>query len=132
MISKNVMELEEVVPAQSAGELRQKLLAEGTEVVMSMLEQAKTGRGLRPSFHPESQAKVWDVISTILIKTTEKQKVDAKNTSDVLGLLKDGVITIAEAKELVAMFAIITGDDGGTESESGKRLIIEIAQGGAK
>lgn len=112
--------------------LKESLLKNGADVLLAVISQAKDGSSRHPNAHPASQNKVWDALIPILQKVAERESIVAASNADVLNLLKLGKVNVDEAKELVAILAIVNSPE--TSSGSGdvaKKLIIEIASGGA-
>jgi len=115
-----------------AEELRLALLEKGETVLLSVISAAIDGKSINPTHHPDSQNKVWEAIIPILQNTAESKKIAAKTNADVLNLVSKGDITLAEAKEMVSLLALINSPElSGEDSNNTKKLIIEIATGGA-
>ena len=108
------------------------LLEKGETVLLSVISAAIDGKSINPTHHPDSQNKVWEAIIPILQNTAESKKIAAKTNADVLNLVSKGDITLAEAKEMVSLLALINSPElSGEDSNNTKKLIIEIATGGA-
>lgn len=74
-----------------------------------------------------------DIVRTMmeLIKAeSDIKKIQVKNTADVLKALSSGDMSIRDAKEMVVLLAMINGETG--DPESTQKIIIQIAEGGAK
>lgn len=111
--------------------VKQKFIEEGQKVLQYELDLAV---GNAPSLHAGkiNTAKHAVIVATMLelIKAdTDIQKINVKNTADILKAIGEGKITITDAKEMVSLLALI---DGKTEDNVvSDKLIIEIARGGA-
>ena len=114
-------------------QLKETLLEEGKDVLLAVIEQARDGNTRHPNAHPSSQIKVWDALMPILQRVSEREKIVAQSNADVLELLKKGAVNITEAKELVALLTLMNNTVGDDENDSAetKKIIIEIATGGA-
>ena len=77
--------------------------------------------------NPVHHAKFVEAILALIKADTDIQKIQVKNTADVLTAIGKGQMTIVDAKEMVSLFAMINGDVGKPEENS--RIIIEIAKG---
>ena len=112
--------------------LKETLLSKGKDVLLAVIDQAKDGNSRHPHAHVPSQIKVWDALIPILQKVAERETIVASTNAEVLILLGKGKVTVGEAKELVAMLAMVNDPNyDGSETSDTKKLIIEIASGGA-
>jgi len=75
-------------------------------------------------FHP----KIINTMLELIKADTDIQKIQVKNTADILNAISKGQMNINDAKEMVSLLALINGDTG-DESNDTKKIIIEIAQG---
>lgn len=115
---------------KSPKELKNLLLSEAEEVIRSVVSAAKDGSEVNPGYDPIAQRLVWDAVIPMIQNLSEKDKLIAKNTDDILQLLADGDITVQEAKDLVFMVNMINNPTGTPEEGEGvSKLIIEIEDG---
>ena len=69
-------------------------------------------------------------LSEMIKQDTEIKKIEAKTTGEVLDAISKGKISIGEARQMVSLLSLIR-DNNGDGSPEEKRIIIEIAKGGA-
>ncbi len=93
----------------NAKQLRQILLNEAEDIVKEKIAQAKGKSGpLGHTSHTnmkKEQDKIWDVLVPIIQQANDTQRVEAESTHDVIGLLKEGTVSFAEAKDLMHMLS---------------------------
>ena len=65
---------------------------------------------------------MWPTVSTLITSSADRQKLDAKSTSDVIGMLREGTLSILEAKDLMSMLSIQS------DIEDIKALLVKVNQ----
>jgi len=79
--------------------LRAEFIREAKPVMDAYLDVSK-GTGVLKG-NKEINAKVWDVLSQIILQADDLRKIHATTHTDILKLLRRGKVTISEAKELM-------------------------------
>lgn len=92
---------------ESAKKIRQDFIEGVTPFVKDYVAVAR-GEGVMPHLDKDARAAVWDVAKQIILEAGDQQKIKAKNTTQVLALLKAGKVSVAEAKDLMTMLDIKT------------------------
>ncbi len=88
------------------------LILSGSRLVIKDLLTLATGQpnpdvpeGRRIGVDDKARKMVMNAIIPMLQQAGDVQKVEAESTQDVIGLLKEGVVTFVEAKELMQMLS---------------------------
>ncbi len=81
------------------------------------------------SFHTGNRKLMVGILLDLIKVETDIQKIQAKNSADVLKAVAAGSMNIKDAKEMVSLLAMIDGKTGDTEVNN--KIIIEIAKGEA-
>lgn len=73
--------------------------------------------------------KIVDAMLDLIKAESDIQKIQVKNTADVLDAIAKGKMSIQDAARMVSLLAIINGEVG--DSKETNKIVIEIATGGA-
>jgi hypothetical protein len=92
----------------NASEMRHLLLTNSKDVILQIVANAKgedgpLGKEAWGKYAEASQKKIWDAVIPMLQQAGDLQKVTASNHSGIIQCLKDGVISIKDAKELMGI-----------------------------
>jgi len=110
--------------------IKQDFIKQGQKVLEYELALAVGDNiSLDPSeINVQSHPKIINTMLDLIKADTDIQKIQVKNTADILNAISKGDMNIKDAKEMVSLLALINGDTG-DESNDTKKIIIEIAQG---
>ena len=82
-------------------EIRKAFLDDSQEVLKELRCRMLGKVGDHPGADTNLMLKYYDVVSDIIRQADDQQRINTKNTSDILTLLKRGKVSITEAKELM-------------------------------
>lgn len=113
-------------------DVKKEFIAEGRKILQHELAVATGGKSELDvsKISNVHHAKFVGAMLDLIRAEVDIQKINAKNTADILEAMAKGELDIRDAKELVSLFALINGDIG--DEEDRNILVIEIAKGGAK
>ena len=95
----------------NAKEARARLLSGSSILINDMLVLAtgspnpEVENGPRINVDPKARVAVFDAIIPMIQQAGDIQKVEAESTQDVIGLIKDGLVTFTEARDLMQMLS---------------------------
>ena len=88
----------------SATDLRQQLVTEAGFVITAFIKRAKDTSIENMTDAAQAQKIIWDAVIPMLQQVGDLKKLEATNSKEVIRLLGQGKITVAEAKDLMATF----------------------------
>ena len=109
---------------KTAKDMRHKLI-EGALPAMEKLMEVFTdpsGEYQLTNDQAETMKLIWPTVSAMIVKESDVVKIDAQNTADIITMLKDGKLSILEAKDLMSMLSIQS------DIEDIKALLVKVNQ----
>lgn len=87
----------------TAQELKRMFLEKAAPLLNEYIDAA-LGKGELKSTNANCREEVWDLLKSLILKSSEKLQLQAATPEEILGAVTEGKCTIEEAKSLLAMF----------------------------
>ncbi len=101
---KNVAKIDKP-PSISGKDVRSRFLIRAVNIMEQYIDDAVNDDPAHRTQRNGAQAKIFDALIPVIQSAGDVQKIEAGNTSDVLALLREGIVTFTEARDLMQMLS---------------------------
>lgn len=89
----------------SGKDVRSRFLIRAVNIMEQYIDDAVNDDPAHRTQRNGAQAKIFDALIPIIQSSGDIQKIEAESAQDVLGLLKEGIVTFVEARDLMTMLS---------------------------
>jgi hypothetical protein len=101
---KAVAKLDNIDPI-SGKDIRSRFLIRAVNIMEQYIDDAVNDDPGHRTQRNGAQAKIFDALIPIIQSSGDIQKIEAESAQDVIALIKDGLVTFSEARDLMQMLS---------------------------